>query len=97
MPRSDFAPVWDRLPLPLRSALVRHPSRELTADDVDHLARAGAHDAQALWFETRPGRRRQWRTSWAFQQFVEQVRDAEPADRGRVRPWSPPRLTPDRR
>jgi hypothetical protein len=85
MPQNDFAPVWDRLPLELRSALLRNPSRALTPDEVDELVRAGGRDAHALWLETRPGRRKEWLTSWGFQRFIEQVRDAHP--RSRPRPW----------
>lgn len=78
MPRSDFGPVWDRLTPELRSALARNPGRTLTADDVDALARAGGREAHAIWLETRPGRRKQWLTSWDFQRFVERTRDTDP-------------------
>ena len=97
MPRSDFAPVWERLPPELRAALVRNPGRVLTPDDVDALARAGGRDAHALWLEDRPGRRKEWLTSWSFQRFVEHVRDAEPRTPApRPRRWTVAGAMPDR-
>ena len=86
MPQNDFGSVWERLPATLKSALVRNPARELTAEEIDELVRAGARQAHALWLESRPGRRKQWLTSWDFRRFIEHVRDAE--QRGRPRLWS---------
>ena len=89
MPHPDFAPVWDRLSPEVRDALLRNPGRTLDADDVDALARAGGRDAHALWLEDRPGRPKQWLTSWSFQRFVEQVRDAQPrTPTARLRRWT---------
>jgi hypothetical protein len=88
MLQNDFRPVWDRLPTTLRSALLRDPARDLTTDDVDALVHAGAREAHALWLESRPGRRKQWLTSWDFRRFIEHVRDAEHRARPRLWSWS---------
>ncbi len=77
--------MWDALSPEIRSALLRHPARTLAPDEVDALVRAGGRDAHALWLENRPGRPKQWQTSWAFRRFVEQQRDAQP--RTDPRPW----------
>ena len=75
---STFTTVWRRLSPETRDRLVRDPARRLDADDVDDLARAGAREAHAVWLDSRPGRPRQWATSWAFRRFLERVQDDEP-------------------
>ena len=77
MPQSQFADVWAALSPDLRSRLVRDSARRLTPDDVDELARAGGRVVHALWLDTRPGRTRQWSTSWEFRRFVDHVRESE--------------------
>ena len=76
---STFTTIWRQLTPETRARLVRDPSRRLSADDVDDLARAGARETHAIWFDSRPGRPRQWATSWAFRRHVELVH--EPAVR----------------
>ncbi len=88
MPHADFSPVWDQLPPEVRDALVRNPGRTLDPDSVDALARAGARDVHALWLEDRPGRPKQWLTSWSFRLFVEGIRDAQPSRTTRQPRWT---------
>ena len=87
MGSSRFGEVWRALTPGLKSRLVDAPHRPLASEEVDELARAGAREVHAVWFESRPGRTRQWATTWEFRRFVEDVRDVD----------GPVRRAPDKR
>jgi hypothetical protein len=88
MPSSRFLATWDALPPAMRSRLVHAPLRALSPEEVDVLARAGARDTHAIWFESRPGRTRQWALTWEFRRFVEDVRDSDGLRRAPEKRWS---------
>jgi hypothetical protein len=77
MPSTQYTSVWEALSPQLRWGLLQHPSRPLAPEHVDELVAAGGRVAHALWFDSRPGRPRQWATTWQFQRFIEQHHDAE--------------------
>jgi hypothetical protein len=81
MRSNEFTAVWEALSPDLRRTLLRHPARPLRPEQVDELASAGGRVMHALWFDDRPGRPRQWATTWQFRRFVEHYRDTETVDR----------------